>query len=358
MITINKTNKERMRNPLLGYIYLLFLPSLLIFTLTASTVNPLEKNAPPDAFKQNERLGRGGNIGNILYRFETWDKKREQEHLDLIKEIGLTHVRVNTGPFAHAEEIPPYTLSKDFLERLDWTIDQALSRGIAVIIDNHEYHAMADDPMGKNDMFLSTWKQIAERYKDYPDGVYFGVLNEPNGHLTPYLWNYICADAIKVIRESNPDRTLVIGPGRWNNIQQLEFFELPEDDRNIIVEIHYYSPHRFTHQGASWSQGSEEWLGTTWRGEPEEKQAVMEDFQFAVDWAKKHNRPLYLGEFGVYEKADMESRKQWLTFVVQQAEKNNFSWAIWNLMGTSFGIWDESKNSWIEPLKEAILPPE
>lgn len=328
----------------------------LILSTGSGAGFPPGKQTPPDAFKQNERLGRGGNLGNILYEFETWDKEREMENLDLIKGIGLTHVRVNTGPFAHAEDKPPYTLSEAFIERLDWTVDQALSRGLAVIIDNHEYHAMADDPIGKKDLFLSTWRQLAEHYKDYPDEVFFGVLNEPNGNLTTYLWNYICADAIRVIRESNPNRTLVIGPGRWNGISELENLKLPEDDRNIIVEIHYYSPHRFTHQGASWSEGSEAWLGTTWEGTPEEKQAVIKDFKVATDWAKAHNRPLYLGEFGVYKKADMASRVNWLTFVVGEAEANHFSWAIWNLMGDSFGIWDESKDQWIEPLKNAILP--
>jgi endoglucanase len=333
---------------------------IALFTTFFTVINvmslPPGKKAPPDAFQQNERLGRGGNLGNILYEFGTWDKEREMEHLDLIRDIGLTHVRVNTGPFAHAEKNPPYTLSKDFMERLDWTVDQALARGLAVIIDNHEYHAMADDPLGKKDLFLATWKQLAEHYKDYPEDVFFGVLNEPNGNLTSYLWNYICADAIKVIRESNPYRTLVIGPGRWNAISELENLKLPDNDRNIIVEIHYYSPHRFTHQGTSWSQGSDAWLGTTWRGIPEEKQAVLDDFKIAVDWAKAHNRPLYLGEFGVYKKADMESRVDWLRFVVNEAEANHFSWAIWDLMGDSFGIWDEAKNQWIEPLKNAILP--
>lgn len=276
----------------------------------------------------------------------------------MIKEIGLQGVRVNTGPFEHVTDKAPYTLSDAFLERLDWTIDQALSRGLTVIIDNHEYHAMADDPIGYKEMFHATWRQMAERYKDYPDNVYYGVLNEPNGHLTPYLWNYMLADIYKVIREIDPYRTLVIGPGDWNGIDALEYLELPEDDRNIIVEIHYYSPHRFTHQGASWSEGSDAWLGMTWSGTPEEKQAVIDDFQIAVDWAEKHNRPLFLGEFGVYEKADMESRATWLKFVVEQAEKNNFSWSIWELMYTTFGIYDPETKSWIEPLKDAILPPE
>ena len=318
----------------------------------------IKESIPPDAFEQNQRLGKGGNLGNILYEFETWDKEKEMAQLDLIKDIGLHSVRINIGPFAHVIENAPYTLSQEFLDRLDWTVNQALERDLTLIIDNHEYHAMADDPMGNNEMFLSTWKQMAEHYKNYPDNVYFGVLNEPNGHLTPYLWNYILADAIKVIRQSNPNRTLVIGPGGWNGIKYLKDLKLPKEDRNIIVEIHYYSPHHFTHQGASWSKGSDEWLRTTWRGEPEEKQAMIDDFQIALDWAKQHNRPLYLGEFGVYKKADMESRVQWLSFVVNHVEKNNVTWAIWDLMGDSFGIFDQEKNAWITPLKDAILPPE
>jgi len=340
------------------FVIAIFLASVFIFLCSCAHESVMESKSIPDAFKQNERLGRGGNLGNILYKFETWDKEREMEELDLIKEIGLQGVRINTGPFAHVSNDPSYTLSEAFFERLDWIINEALSRGLTVIIDNHEYHAMADDPIGNHEMFLSTWKQMAEHYKDFPDNVFLGVLNEPNGHLTPYLWNYQLADVYKVIREVDPYRTLIIGPGDWNGIDALESFELPEEDRNIIVEIHYYSPHRFTHQGASWSEGSDAWLGLTWRGTQEEKQAIIDDFQIAIDWSEKHKRPLFLGEFGVYEKADMESRAAWLTFVIEQVEKNNWSWGIWELMEPSFGIYDREQKTWIEPLKDAILPTE
>jgi endoglucanase len=323
------------------------------------------RNPQVDAFKQCEHLGRGTNFGNILYRDghfgvivynnDNWNKEKEQKEFEHIKEIGLNHVRICIGPFGYADEKPHYILSKNFFERLDWTIDKALSQGLAVIIDQHEYEAMSDDPIGLKEIFLSTWKQIAEHYKDYPDNVYFGVLNEPHGNLTPYLWNYLCLDAINVIRSSNPNRTLVIGPGTWNNKESLQYLKLPENDRNIIVEFHYYLPFHFTHQGTEWAEGSDEWVGTKWTGSQEEKQAIADDFKIAVDWAKLNKRPLYLGEFGAYYKGDLESRALWLKSVIQLAENNKIAWAMWDMMGPYFGIYDESTESWIEPLKNVIM---
>ncbi len=343
---------------------------LLLFLFILSL--PVYTQHTTDVFKQNERLGKGGNFGNILYTWNKWDKEHDRSDMDKMKEIGMTGIRINTRPFLHMnrqpgytlgwdeangrrEDLlydlkPPYTISKEFFERLDWTVHEALDRGFTVIIDNHQYRVMGKDPMALRDMFLASWEQMAEHYKDYPDNVFFGVLNEPNGNLTPYLWNYFMMDAWKIIRESNPDRTLVIGPGDWNNIEGLAEFKLPENDRNIIVEIHYYSPHRFTHQGVDGRNA-----GITW-GTPEDFKAVENDFNTAVVWAEIHNCPLFLGEFGVSSNADQASTVKWLHYVVSQALSHGISWSMWDLMGSGMGIYDDEKETWINPRKNAILP--
>jgi endoglucanase len=361
ILTVNIRNFELESK---GFIISIIIPVTLVF-FACENKHKMTKISPANVFQQCERLGRGTNYGNLLYRGghfgvsvysnDNWNKEKEEKKFDLMREIGLNHVRICVGPFGYAGEKPKYKLTHDFYDRLDWTINTALSHGLAVIIDQHEYNAMSDDPVGLKEMFLSTWRQMAEHYKNYPDNVYFGVLNEPYGNLTPYLWNYLCQDAINVIRESNPNRTLVIGPGTWNNIESLPYLKLPEDDRNIIVEFHYYNPFHFTHQGTEWAEGSDEWVGTKWTGSIEERQAIIDHFRIVVDWAKLKNRPLYLGEFGAYCKADIESRSRWYNFVIKEAEKNKISWATWDLMGPYFGIYDESKESWIEPLKSAII---
>ena len=330
----------------------LFILSIFLFSncQPEKVQKPEEAPPVPDAFEQNERLGGGANIGSILYRWDEWDEEREKHELDLIKGLGLKGIRLNTRPFLHMEENPPYIISQEFYDRLDWMVKECLDRGLTVIIDQHQYRVMGKDPMGLRDKFNASWEQMAEHYKDYPDNVYFGVLNEPNNNLSSYLWNYFLKDVYEIIRKSNPSRTLVIGPGRWNGFSELDQLELPEDDRNIIVEVHYYSPHRFTHQRTEGEDTVVRWTGT-----PEEKQAVIDDFNIAYEWGKKHNRPLYLGEFGVSRRAVQDDAVKWFRFVREQMERCEMSWAMWNFMGSGMGIYDEKNKTWIEVRKKAVL---
>jgi endoglucanase len=73
---------------------------------------------------------------------------------------------------------------------------------------------------------------------------------------------------------------------------------------------------QFTHQGAEWVPGSDAWPGTQWRGTAQEKQAITNDFATAASGGATNNRPINVGEFGAYSKADMPSRARWTEFVV------------------------------------------
>ena len=48
-----------------------------------------------------------------------------------------------------------------------------------------------------------------------------------------------------------------------------------------------------------------------------------------ASWASAHNRPVYLGEFGSYEKADMDSRVRWTKCVADEAVAHGFSFTYW-----------------------------
>jgi endoglucanase len=148
---------------------------------------------------------------------------------------------------------------------------------------------------------------------------------------------------------------VIIGPPFWNGMWALGKFKLP-DDPNLIATVHYYNPHQFTHQGASWAKDSDKWLGMKWTGSEAEVAAVVKEFDATAKWAKENNRPIYLGEFGAYEKADMESRKLWTKTIATEAVKRGWSFAYWEF-GAGFGVYDRSKKEWREDLKDALLKP-
>ena len=170
--------------------------------------------------------------------------------------------------------------------------------------------------------------------------------------MTPERWNQLLADALTVVRSSNPERAVIVGPVRWNTPDGLPALRLPDDDR-LIGTVHYYAPFPFTHQGADWLEEAGEWLGTSW-GTEAERACVRADLERAAAWARAHGRPLFLGEFGTINNADLAARAAWTTLVRSEAERLGMSWAYWDF-ATDFGAFDVSRHAWRAPLRQALL---
>lgn len=302
-------------------------------------------------------VGRGVNLGNALDAPSEgeWGVTLKEKYFDLIEEAGFDSVRIPVRWSAHAMKAAPYTIDPEFAARVDWVIKNCLDRGLEPLVNIHHYGEVMTDPDGHEERFIELWRQIAERYKDYPPTLKFELLNEPQDKLTSDRWNAMLAKTLPVVRESNPTRQIVVGPGNFNSVAELERLVLPEDDRNLIVTFHYYSPHHFTHQGASWSgPEAQKWLGTTWTGTVAERAAVIRDLNTAIDWAVAHERPIYMGEFGAYSKADLKSRATWTKFLADKAIERKIGFAYWEFC-SGFGVYDQQKGEWVEPLREALL---
>ncbi len=201
----------------------------------------------------NKQIGRGVNIGNTLEppNEGDWDITLQEEYFQLIKDAGFNSIRLPIRWDTHTMEKAPYTIDPNFFARIDWAIKNAMSRNLVLIINMHNYYDFYKDPNGHKERFLAIWRQIAERYKDYPDTLLFETLNEPQDNLKGvFEWNSVVKEWLAVVRNSNPNRMLVIGSANYNNYTELKGLELPKDDRNIIVTFHYYMPYKFTHQGA------------------------------------------------------------------------------------------------------------
>lgn len=315
----------------------------------ASLARPAETTG--DIFEINRRIGTGINLGNALEApvEGEWGLTLEEEHFRLISEKGFDSIRIPIRWSTHAEQEAPYAIDGLFMDRVTWAVNQSLEEGMVTIINFHHYEEIFKEPHRQEERFLSLWSQVAEHFRDFPSTLVFEILNEPHDALTSERWNALLPKALAVIRESNPDRAILVGPGDFNNIRELRNLQLPEQDFNLIVSVHYYLPLEFTNQGASWQEGSDSWLGTTWPAGPEQRSRLRDDFKVAADWSRETNRPVNLGEFGVYEKADLDSRIDWTSTVVRTAREFGLSVIYWEF-AAGFGVYDLNSKSWNEPL--------
>jgi endoglucanase len=303
-----------------------------------------------------EWLRRGISFGNALDtgRDEEPRLRLRERYLDDVRGAGFDTVRLPVRWSAHADASAPYTIEEGFLERVDWAVDQALRRELTVVLNLHHYHELQAAPDRHEARFVALWRQIAARYADRPGRLCFELLNEPRDAITPAAWNHLWPKAHGAVRASDPDRLMLIGPARMNDADALPALELPEDD-HVIATVHYYAPFEFTHQGAPWVPGADRWLGTTW-GDDTDRDAVRTDLTNAANWAQHHGRPLLVGEFGAYERADGASRLRWTAFVRSEAERLGLAWCYWDF-GTDFGAFDPQRDAWRTPMLHALLPP-
>ncbi len=298
-------------------------------------------------------LGRGINFGNALEALgDGPELPLHERYFDEVAAAGFETLRLPVRWSAHAQVTPPYTIDPAFFGRVDTAVRAALARGLNIVVNVHHYrelHAAPDDHLPR---FLALWRQIAKHYAGHPTGLCLELLNEPRENLTASRWNTVLAQALAVVRETDPDRAVIVGPAQMSEPGALRDLELPGDD-HLIATVHYYAPLEFTHQGAGWVPGAEQWLGRTW-GDAADADAVRDGLTKAAAWGRDHRLPLFIGEFGAFSRADMDSRARWTAFVRTEAERLGMSWAYWEF-GTDFGAYDLAADAWREPLRQALL---
>jgi len=292
---------------------ILALVLLTLLPMFATAAGPLEK-------EWGISLNRGMNLGNMLDapKGVSWGVQLEANFFDLIKSAGFDHVRIPIRWSDYTAKEAPYLIESAFAKKVDWAIKCALDRRLFVIINVHHFDALMKDPNGQRARFIAIWKQLAERYKSYPNAVFFELLNEPCEQMTAVRWNGLFAETLAVVRKTNPTRLVVVGPVQYNNISQLPSLQLPANDQHLLVTVHYYNPFDFTHQGAG---------------------------------------PLFIGEYGTFDRAGMNSRAKWTYAVTKEALARKMPVTYWEFCST-FGMYNPEEKCWRPELLNAVLAAE
>lgn len=323
-------------------------PSNLYFQLVRNKNEVLasmpakHKTVPGDSlpYERNRRLGVGINLngvadGNLHPGYEC-DAPISEDDILSIADVGFESVRFDICWAKHSLSQHPYTIEPEFFEKIDTVIGWCFRHNLAVSIDQHYYPvvnmwqpATANEYAENLTRLTSLWSQIACHYKDYPDDMlFFDLLNEPNNVLGADGWNSLIRTLLATIRRTNPGRTVMVQTPCLGQSWTLNLLQLPDEDRNVIVQFHYYLPHTFTHQGLEYAMAGDV-ANVEWKGTEAEKQAIVHDLDFCSRWSERTGRPLNMGEWGTVNTADMDSRARYHAFICEQNRRRGFSSHMW-----------------------------
>ncbi len=367
-----------------------FLSTLFLFALATA---PLLAQDSSLAHRRADHLRYGINLsewfaqvydpkGYAKEHFETWTTAQD---IALIKAMNFDHVRLSVNPqpmFRHneADRIPA-----DYLAYLDAAVKMILDQGLAVILDIHpesdfKQKLVADDSFVEQ--FEDFWRAFARHYSSTnPDLVFFEILNEPEFR-DRYRWEGVQSRLAAAIREGAPAHTIIAAGANWSADNELLFIE-PLHDPNTIYNFHFYDPHIFTHQGATWTTNFQHYLADLpYPSTPENVRAaanlipdaanrlaairygfdrwnsarVDTEFDQVAAWGKRWNVPLTCNEFGVYRKtANPQSRAAWLSDVRTSLEKHNIGWTMWDYSGGFAVVVKQNGQSQVDDLTVRAL---
>ncbi|WP_196216433.1 glycoside hydrolase family 5 protein [Vibrio parahaemolyticus] len=346
----------------------------------------LDKSYYTDIYDWNESkglnvttLGRGINMGNYLesptYEGE-WNNNLIIQASDFrnISQTGFASVRIPVRWSAHTLADNPNIIDDAFLSRVQQVVDQAIQENLKVIINTHHFDELfynTKDFDSQRTRLLNFWAQISERFpiSQYSeDQLIFEFLNEPHGNVGIEEWNRLLLELTDIVWNLNAatqnnelgQRKIMLGTADWGGVFKLPSLKLPtsSNPNNTIITVHFYEPFQFTHQGASWSEGAEAWIGTRWLATESEQKVLLDYLDVVEKWNAAPNRgfEINIGEFGVYSQySKPEDQRAWTAFITREAEKRGYSWNYWEY-SSGFGAYDPFSEQWRKSLVEGLIP--
>lgn len=178
---------------------------------------------------------------------------------------------------------------------IDKTIAAASESGLCVILDAHNYATYGGKAIGSEEVpnaaFFDFWTRMGRRFPD-ADHVAFGLMNEPKQMLIAQ-WGELAHATVRNLRNAGVQNLLMVSGGRWSGVHEwsktfsgssnaVAFAGLTDPLDRSLIEVHQYADTNFS--------------GTGTECHPPSRFDNM--FAVIAEWARTHDKKLFLGEFG------------------------------------------------------------
>lgn len=325
----------------------------------------------------------GGWFSQCDYSLDRFDNFIKEKDFKNISELSFDHVRIPVD--FNLVQNDDYSFKEDGFQRIEKCIELCKKYNLNMVLDLHKTIGFSFDKKEKEEGFFNNkeyqenfytlWLEFTKRFSKYENILAFELLNEVTEYEYKDSWNLIATECIKRIRKIAPTIKILVG-GYYNNaVCAVKDIDIPFDE-NIILNFHCYEPLIFTHQGAYWIDKMDTNFKTSYDitfkqvsdltnqyikhigmnydfMDPNEKigsHYFETIFKEAIEYANDRNVPLYCGEYGVIDKADINDTLSWYQDIQSVFNKYNIGHALWSYKEMDFGLMD----SRMEPIRNKI----
>lgn len=317
----------------------------------------------------------GVNLGGWLSQFQKYSAKHfdtfiTEVDIKRIADWGMDHIRLPIDYALLEDDNCLGVYKEEGYFYIDQCLDWCRTQGLGVILDLHRAPGYSFNTLDVNSLFsnpfiqeryVHLWESIVSRYRTLDDQLQVELLNEVV-EPTSERWNRLAHKTIEAIRRIDPNRYIIFGGNHYNSIDQLSTIELVSNDDRIIYTFHFYKPHLFTHQGASWDKITREYQTSLYypgdfreveeyaRMHPEYSSQLQDlpkyiDISYlhgliqpAIDFTLQTGKPLYCGEYGVIDLAPLASRIAWHRDFVGILQELKIGRSCWSYKEMNFGL--------------------
>lgn len=292
-----------------------------------------DNDNPISPWDYQQMLGHGMDVD--------WSKVKQgretyrEDTAAAFREAGIDHVRIRVKD----------SLGQEVLESMDRQIEDCLEHGMIPILA-YQADSFKNQPTQENmDQVTSWWQTVAERYAAKSHWLSFDIMIESSDALNkePEALNRMYEQTVAAIRQTNPDRIIMISPRLRSDPAYLSELRIPSTANGyLMAEWHFYA------SGPSKTNGRKLW--TT--GTDAEKKLVSDKIGYAVAWQQQTGIPTWVGAWmaGNYNDGDdytMEEQLQFASFMCSSLDAAGIPFAV----NSDTKFYNRDSGQWIEAME-------
>ncbi len=234
------------------------------------------------------------------------------------------------------------------LARLDALLPLCRKLGVSVVLNLQTLSYGLFSSVENQDRLAAMWEKIAARYKNEPAVWAYDIANEPkqdNWQPGVRLWNDLASRICRAIRKVDPEKPLIVECILLGQPEGMAYLR-PVPVPRVIYSAHMYHPLVYTHQRAGSEKGAIFTYPGTVEGRYWDKAQLEQALAPVIEFQKKYNVPIFIGEFSAIRWAPGAER--YLSDCIEIFEKYGWDWCYhgfrsWQGWSVEYGTgWNDS----------------